>query len=41
MAFMLVIVDTIEEEEESDATKKGRENRTEENRIGQKGERRK
>ena len=32
---------TAEEEEESDATKKGLENSTEENRIGQEGERRK
>ena len=40
-AFLVVILDTAEEEEESDATKKGLENRTEENRIGQEGERRK
>ena len=38
---MVVILDTAEEEEESDATKKGLENGTEENRIGQEGERRK
>ena len=37
----MVILDTAEEEEESDATKKGLENSTEENRIGQEGERRK
>ena len=37
----MVILDTAEEEEESDATKKGLENGTEENRIGQEGERRK
>ena len=37
----MVILDTAEEEEESDATKKGQENSTEENRIGQEGERRK
>ena len=30
----MVILDTAEEEEESDATKKGQENSTEENRIG-------
>ena len=35
----MVIIDTTEEE--SDATKKGQENSTEENRIGQEGERRK
>ena len=40
-AFLVVILDTAEEEEESDATKKGLENGTEENRIGQEGERRK
>ena len=40
-AFLVVILDTAEEEEESDATKKGQENSTEENRIGQEGERRK
>ena len=40
-AFLAVILDTAEEEEESDATKKGLENSTEENRIGQEGERRK
>ena len=40
-AFLLVILDTAEEEEESNATKKGLENSTEENRIGQEGERRK
>ena len=40
-AFLVVILDTAEEEEESDATKKGLENSTEENRIGQEGERRK
>ncbi len=38
-AFLVVIIDTTEEE--SDATKKGQENSTEENRIGQEGERRK
>ena len=37
----MVILDTAEEEEESEATKKGLENGTEENRIGQEGERRK
>ncbi len=37
----MVILDTAEEEEESDATKKEQENSTEENRIGQEGERRK
>ena len=37
----MVILDTAEEEEESDATKKGQENSTEENRIGHEGERRK
>ena len=40
-AFLVVILDTAEEEEESGATKKGQENSTEENRIGQEGERRK
>ena len=40
-AFLVVILDTAEEEEDSDATKKGLENGTEENRIGQEGERRK
>ena len=39
--FLLVILDTTAEEQESDATKKGLENSTEENRIGQEGERRK
>ena len=39
-AFLVVILDTAEEEEENDATKKGQENSTEENRIGQEGERR-
>ena len=42
-AFLVVILDTIAEEQESDATKKGQENSTEENRIGgrigQEGER--
>ena len=38
-AFLVVILDTTEEEEESDATKKGQENSTD--RIGQEGERRK
>ena len=42
---MVVILDTTAEEEESDATKEGQENSTEENRIGgrigQEGERRK
>ena len=37
----MVILDTTAEEQESDATKKGQENSTEENRIGQEGERRK
>ena len=41
-AFLVVILDTTAEEEESDATKKGHENSTEENRIrgwiGQEGE---
>ena len=40
-AFLVVILDTAEEEEESDATKKGLENGTEENLIGQESERRK
>ena len=40
-AFLVVILDTTAEEQESDATKKGQENSTEENRIGQEGERRK
>ena len=41
-AFLVIIPDTIaEEEEESDATKKGQENTTEENQIGKEGERRK
>ena len=40
-AFLVVILDTTAEEEESDATKKGQANSTEENRIGQEGERRK
>ena len=39
--FLVVIIDTTAEEQESDATKKGQENSTEENRIGQEGERRK
>ena len=34
MAFLVVILDTTAEEGESDATKKGQENSTEENRIG-------
>ena len=37
----MVILDMTAEEQESDATKKGQENSTEENRIGQEGERRK
>ena len=37
----MVILDTTTEEPESDTTKKGQENSTEENRIGQEGERRK
>ena len=45
MAFLVVILDTTAEEEESGVTKKGQENSTEENRIGgwigQEGERRK
>ena len=45
VAFLVVIVDKTEEEEESDAVEKGRENSTEENRIGgwigQEGDRRK
>ena len=40
-AFLVLILDTTAEEQESDATKKGQENSTEENRIGQEGERRK
>ena len=44
-AFLMVILDTTAEEKESDATKKGQENSTEDNpiggRIGQEGERRK
>ena len=44
-AFLVVILDTTAEEEESDATKKGQENSTEDNQIGgrfgQEGERRK
>ena len=44
-AFLVVILDTTAEEEESDAIKKGQENSTEDNqigeRIGQEGERRK
>ena len=39
--FLVVILDTTTEEKESDTTKKGQENSTEENRIGQEGERRK
>ena len=39
--FLVVILDTTAEEQESDATKKGQQNSTEENRIGQEGERRK
>ena len=39
--FLVVILDTTTQEQESDATKKGQENSTEENRIGQEGERRK
>ena len=43
-AFLVVILDTTAEEEESGSTKKGREDSTEENRIGgwigQEGERR-
>ena len=39
--FLVAILDTTTEEQESDATKKGQENSTEENRIGQEGERRK
>ena len=39
--FLVVILDTTAEEQESDATKKGQENSTEENRIGEEGERRK
>ena len=37
----MVILDTTTEEQESDTTKRGQENSTEENRIGQEGERRK
>ena len=40
-AFLVVILDTTAEEEESGVTKKGQEDSTEENRIGQEGERRK
>ena len=44
-AFLVVILDTTIEKEESDSTKKGQENGTEENRngrwVGQEGERRK
>ena len=36
--FLVVILDMTAEEQESDATKKGQENSTEENRIGQEGE---
>ena len=39
--FLVVILDTTTEEQESDTTKKGQENSIEENRIGQEGERRK
>ena len=39
--FLVVILDTTTGEQESDTTKKGQENSTEENRIGQEGERRK
>ena len=39
--FLVVILDTTTEEQESDTTKKGQENSTEENWIGQEGERRK
>ena len=39
--FLVVILDTTAEEQESDATKKGQENSTEESRMGQEGERRK
>ena len=39
--FLVVILDTTTEEQESDTTKKGQANSTEENRIGQEGERRK
>ena len=39
--FLVVILDTTTEEQESDTTKKEQENSTEENRIGQEGERRK
>ena len=40
-AFLVVILDTTANEEESGATKKGQEDSTEENRIAQEGERRK
>ena len=40
-AFLVVILDTTAGEEENDASKKGQVNSTEENRIGQEGERRK
>ena len=40
-AFLVIILDTTAEEEESDATKKGQKNSTEENQFGQEGERRK
>ena len=39
--FLVVILDTTTEEQESDTTKKGQENSTEKNWIGQEGERRK
>ena len=39
--FLVVILDTTAEEQESDATQKGQENSRVENRIGQEGERRK
>ena len=39
--FLVVILDTTAEGQESDATTKGQEDSTEENRIGQEGERRK
>ena len=39
--LLVVILDTTAKEQESDATKKGQENSTEENRIGQEEERRK
>ena len=41
VAFLVVIIDTTEEEGENDDTEKGHGNSTEENRIGQEGERRK